>query len=184
MAQGTLFYLIGPSGAGKDAILNSARDQLAGSAPVLFAHRYITRDSQAGGENHIALTSAEFAQRQQLGLFAMTWHSHEYDYGIGVEIDAWLETGANVVVNGSREYLPQASERYPRMQVILVEVSPDALRQRLEERGRETQEEIQARLDHNQQLLPVGHPHLHRLNNDTPLAETTARLIDLLKQSA
>jgi ribose 1,5-bisphosphokinase len=42
MKQGTLFYLIGPSGAGKDALLAYARDQLAGSSPVLFSHRYIT----------------------------------------------------------------------------------------------------------------------------------------------
>ena len=182
MAQGTLFYLIGASGAGKDALLAYTRDQLAGSLPVLFAHRYITRDSQAGGENHIALTPAEFAQRQQLGLFALSWQSHQFEYGIGVEIDAWLGAGAHVVVNGSREYVPQASERYAQMQVILVEVNPDTIRQRLEQRGRETLEEIEARLAHNQQLPPVEHPHLHRLNNDTSLAETAARFIDLLNQ--
>jgi ribose 1,5-bisphosphokinase len=183
MAKGTLFYLVGPSGAGKDALLTSAREQLAASVPVLFAHRYITRDSQAGGENHIALTPAEFAQRRQLGLFAMNWQSHQHDYGIGVEIDAWLEAGAHVVVNGSREYLPHASERYAQIQVILVEVDPDVMRQRLEERGRETQEEIQARVAHNQQLPPVEHPQLHRLNNNRSLAETSAKLIDLLKQA-
>ena len=101
-SEATLFYLIGPSGAGKDALLTYAREHLAGSIPVLFSHRYITRPSQVGGENHVALTEAEFYQRQQLGLFALSWQSHQCAYGIGLEIDTWMQAGAHVVVNGSR----------------------------------------------------------------------------------
>ena len=181
MSPATLFYLIGPSGSGKDALLTYAREHLSGSENVLFSHRYITRPSQAGGENHIALTQAEFDQRQQLGLFALNWQSHQYAYGIGVEIDAWLQAGAHVVINGSREYLPQASERYPHMRVILLDVNSDVIRQRLVERGRETAQEIDARIAHNQQLPPVEHPRLNVLNNDSSLAETGAKLIALLK---
>lgn len=181
MSQSTLFYLIGPSGAGKDALLAYAREHLRGSENILFSHRYITRPSQAGGENHIALTQAEFDQRQQLGLFALSWQSHQYAYGIGVEIDAWLQAGAHVVISGSREYLPQASQRYPQMLVILVKVNSDIIRQRLVERGRETVQEIEARIAHNQQLPPVEHPRLYVLNNDSSLAEAGVKLITLLK---
>ena len=182
MKQPTLFYLIGPSGAGKDALLSYAREHLAGSVSVLFSHRYITRSSQAGGEDYISLTQAEFDQRQQLGLFALSWRSHQYAYGIGIEIDAWMQAGAHVVVNGSREYLRQAGQRYPQMQVILLEVSEEIIRQRLVERGRETAQEIEARIAHNQQLPPVEHPRLHLLNNDASLAETGAKLMALLKR--
>jgi ribose 1,5-bisphosphokinase len=184
MTQATLFYLVGPSGSGKDALLAYAREHVAGSVPVLISHRYITRPSQAGGENHIALTPAEFDQRMQLGLFALSWQSHQYNYGIGVEIDTWLQAGAHVVVNGSREYLPQASQRYPHMQVILLEVSAAVIRQRLVERGRETAQEIEARIAHNQQLPPIEHPHLHVLNNDSSLSETGAKLMALLTGEA
>ena len=180
MQQGYLVYLIGPSGSGKDALLTYARQRIDGSSPILFAHRYITRPSQAGGEDYIALTQAEFDQRQQLGLFALNWQSHDLSYGLGIEIDAWINAGVNVVINGSREYLPVASQRFPQMRVILLEVSADTIRQRLEERGRETADEIEARIAHNQQLPPVTHPHLHTLNNDTPLAETGSKFIDLL----
>jgi ribose 1,5-bisphosphokinase len=181
MTQGYLFYLIGPSGAGKDALLAHARQQIGGHLPVLFAHRYITRPSQAGGENYIALTQAEFDQRQQRGLFALSWQSHHYSYGLGIEIEGWMRAGLHVVVNGSREYLPVASRRFAQMRVILLEVSPEVIRQRLEERGRETADEIDARIAHNQQLPAVSHPHLHVLDNNTPLADTGARFIELLK---
>ena len=183
MKQGNLFYLIGPSGAGKDALLTYARQQIDGSLPILFAHRYITRSSQAGGENYISLTEAEFDQRQQLGLFALDWQSHHNRYGLGIEIDVWMKAGVQVVINGSREHLPVASRRFPELQVILLEVSADTIRQRLEQRGRETADEIEARIVHNQQLPAVTHPHLHILNNDTPLAETGNKFIELLKEA-
>ena len=120
MPKGKLFYVIGASGAGKDSLMNHARQQLAGSQPIVFAHRYITRPAEAGGENHISLFPAEFNNRKALGLFAMEWESHGQQYGIGIEIKTWLVSGINVVVNGSREYLSVVGERFPEMSVILI----------------------------------------------------------------
>jgi ribose 1,5-bisphosphokinase len=183
MPQGTLFYVIGPSGSGKDSLMNYARQQLAGGGDqaVLFAHRYITRPMDAGGENHIELSAAEFLQRRALGLFALDWHSHNTHYGIGSEIVTWLNAGSNVVVNGSREYLPTATERFPAMRVVLIDVSPDVLRQRLTDRGRETPAEIESRIDRSRQIAPVVHPNLILLNNDAPLVESGARFVRVLK---
>jgi ribose 1,5-bisphosphokinase len=190
--MGTLFYVIGPSGAGKDSLMTYAREQLAGQSPeqqpgrssgqkpVLFAHRYITRPMDAGGENHVCLTVSEFLTRQTLGLFALHWQSHQNHYGIGAEIITWMNAGANVVVNGSREYLPTASERFPEMKVILIEVSPDVLRHRLTERGRESPAEIETRIARSQQIAPVSHPNLIRLSNDAPLVESGGRFVALL----
>ncbi len=181
MSTGTLFYVIGPSGSGKDSLMNYAREQIDGQQGVLFAHRYITRPMDAGGENHVCLTHAEFQQRKALGLFALDWQSHQNLYGIGIEIVNWMNTGVNVVVNGSREYLPVASQRFPAMQVILIDVSPDVLRQRLLARARETPAEIEARIDRSRQIEPVAHPNLLILNNDTPLTESGARFMEMLQ---
>jgi ribose 1,5-bisphosphokinase len=180
MSTGTLYYVIGPSGSGKDSLMSFARDRIDGQRPVLFAHRYITRPMDAGGENHVCLTPAEFDQRKRLGLFALHWQSHENQYGIGSEIVVWLNAGLNVVVNGSREYLPVATERFPAMQVVLIRVSPDVLRARLTARARETPADIEARIARNSLLPPVVHPNFTILDNDAPLAETGSRFIELL----
>lgn len=180
MAIGKLFYVIGPSGSGKDSLMTYAREQVAGLLPILFAHRYITRPMDAGGENHVCLTTSEFLNRRELGLFALDWQSHQNYYGIGIEIRAWMNAGANVVVNGSREYLPIASERFPELNVILIDVSPEVLRQRLTARGRETPDEINARIERNLKIPPVVHPNLILLNNDTSLAESGSRFIQIL----
>ena len=82
---GPLVYVMGPSGAGKDSVLGRARAMLSIDLPVVFAHRYITRPVDAGGENHVALSHAEFALRRAHGLFAFHWQAHGNDYGIGLE---------------------------------------------------------------------------------------------------
>ncbi|AYL94460.1 phosphonate metabolism protein/1,5-bisphosphokinase (PRPP-forming) PhnN [Mucilaginibacter celer] len=141
-----LFYVIGPSGAGKDTLMNYARQQINGSENVIFAHRYITRPPFAGSENHVSLSNEEFELMKKGGMFALHWGSHGKYYGIGQEINNWLNKGFNVVVNGSREYLPVAQRLYPDLFVILITASAEVLIKRLAGRGRETDEEIAARI--------------------------------------
>lgn len=140
-----LFYLMGPSGSGKDSLLRALREHLGGDDRVVVAHRYITRPADAN-EASVALTTEEFHRRVALGCMAMHWHSHGLHYGVGVEVEQWLERGLKVIVNGSREYLPQAVARYPKLCALHVRVSPDALAARLRQRGRESEEAIARRL--------------------------------------
>ena len=142
---GKLIWLMGPSGSGKDSLLAELR--LREQTQLLVAHRYITRDASAGSENHIALSEREFFSRAGQNLLALSWHANGLYYGVGVEIDLWLHAGFDVVVNGSRAHLPQARARYQSALLpICLQVSPEILRQRLENRGRENASEINARL--------------------------------------
>jgi len=145
MSTGRLYYVMGPSGAGKDSILTWVREHGVAYG-VVCAHRYITRPAHAGGENHVALSEAEFHSREQRGLFALTWQAHGLHYGLGNEVVTWLARGANVLVNGSRSALSCAFERFPTMQPVLITASPECIAQRLKKRGRESETEMTARI--------------------------------------
>ncbi|HEX2826523.1 MAG TPA: phosphonate metabolism protein/1,5-bisphosphokinase (PRPP-forming) PhnN [Burkholderiales bacterium] len=175
-----LFYVVGASGVGKDSLIAYARERLATSRAIVFAHRYITRPAECGRENHIELSCAEFAQRERLGLFAMSWESHGYRYGIGVEIDAWLAQGLSVVVNGSRDYVPQVRRRYPDIGVVWVSAPPEVVESRLQSRGRESSREIEARLERNSRLGVEAPDDVLRIDNDGTLETAGERLIALL----
>lgn len=182
--RGQLYCLIGPSGGGKDSLISYVRNRLNGNGPVFFTHRYITRVPNVEGENHVALSREEFLQRLEKGLFAMHWRSHGCYYGIGIEIDHWLSKGCQVLVNGSRLYVPEARRRYPDLKVILIKVSLDVLKRRLEARGRETPEQIKARLERNIQTNDalVNMPYAV-INNDGALDKAGEMLIQhLLRQ--
>jgi ribose 1,5-bisphosphokinase len=179
---GRLFYVVGASGVGKDTLIAYARERVAAGGRVVFADRYITRANQPGGENHVELTRPEFERRERLGLFAMSWESHGYRYGIGNEIDAWLAQGRTVVVNGSRDHVQAARQRYPDIAVVWISAHPRAVEERLQSRGRESREEIDSRLARNSRLGMQPPPGVLRIDNDGTLEEAGARLVELLTE--
>ncbi|KNC08297.1 ribonucleoside-triphosphate reductase [Pantoea sp. RIT-PI-b] len=171
-----LIWLTGPSGAGKDSLLNALRE--APPDNLLIAHRYITRAADAGGENHVALSELEFRRREALGLFAISWQAHGLHYALGKEIDLWLAQGLNVLVNGSRLHLPRVQQHYgAQLLPLVLQVSPPVLEQRLRQRGRESEAEIEKRLARAAEPLPA---HCYVLNNDGALSDTLGQLRHLL----
>jgi ribose 1,5-bisphosphokinase len=184
MTMAKLFYIIGASGAGKDSLISYVNRRRSEDTTAVFAHRYITRDADAKGENHIALSPDEFNLRKTKGCFAMHWHSHQTHYGIGIEIDSWLQLGLNVVVNGSRGYLPQAVNRYPDMIPVMIRVEYEVMRDRLFARGRETKEQIAARMDQAMRLeTATQHSRMHTIDNNGALIEAGEELCALIFNS-
>jgi ribose 1,5-bisphosphokinase len=184
--MGPLVYVMGPSGAGKDSVLDRARAMMADDLAVAFAHRYITRPADAGGENHVALSPAEFARRRAHGLFALHWHAHGNDYGIGTEIDAWRLAGLTVVVSGSREHFIMATERSADTIPVLITAPAERLQARLAERGREDAAAVTERLRRGL-AYDLDVPGLVTIVNDGALddaARAFVRLLATLRQPA
>jgi len=174
-----LFYVIGASGAGKDTLMNYARETISGSEKTIFAHRYITRPPFTGNENHVHLSTAEFGLRIENNLFALYWQSHAQFYGIGTEINTWLKQGFNVVVNGSRQYLPIARQLYPNLVVILIEVSPEVIALRLASRGRENAADIEKRIARTAEIS-TGIENCIKIQNDGAIENAGDELINVI----
>jgi len=173
-----LVYLMGASGSGKDTVLRLLARLPHAGAPVLVAHRYITRGSDAH-EASVPLDPREFARRAALGCFALHWDSHGLRYGVGIEIDAWMARGAMVIVNGSRIHLTAAHARYPALCAVHLAVDPAALERRLIARGRETPRAIAERLERAQRPFDVPEGcDLRRLDNSGAPEAAAARLLD------
>ena len=104
---GRLIYLIGPSGSGKDSLLDAARARLA-ERGCRIVRRVITRSAEAVGEAALGVSAQQFAEMEAQGAFALSWHANGLAYGIPREIDDWLAAGQDVLVNGSRGHLRNA----------------------------------------------------------------------------
>ena len=177
---GRLIYLMGPSGAGKDSLIDAARATLA-AHNVVIARRVITRSAEAKGEDAIGVSQERFEHMCAEGDFALHWRANGLAYGIPVQIDSWLQQGCTVLVNGSRAHLAEARQRYPDLLAVLLTVEPRVLRQRLLSRGRESLEDIERRLARSQQLV-VSDQDVCLLDNSTHLDDAVARLLDLLRK--
>ena len=177
-----IVYVMGPSGAGKDTLLTYARGRVDPNR-VVFAHRYITRPANAGGENHVALSATEFTARQSAGLFALSWESHGFMYAIGVEIDQWLDQGVVVVISGARAAWPSAMTRYREAIGVVVNTPADIRAARLAKRGREDEAAIRARLARDVQVYAASGKVYH-LDNSGPLPVAGDALVTLLRDTA
>lgn len=178
--SGALIYLMGPSGVGKDSLIDAARAKLL-EHNVAIVRRVITRSAEAKGEDAVGVSVERFEQLCAMGEFALHWRANGLAYGIPKEIDSWLQQGRTVLVNGSRAYLAEARERYPDLLAILLTVDPQVLRQRLLARGRESLEDIEQRLARSQQLQ-LADQIVCVLDNSGQLDDTVAQLMALLRE--
>ncbi len=176
---GTLVAVVGPSGAGKDSVIAYARERLSGEAAVHFVRRVITRPSVPSLEDHDTLSHAAFASAQAAGAFALSWTSHGLSYGIPVATDHEIRSGRVAVANLSRGALAALQGRYANVLVAEITASPEVLGRRLALRGRETAEEVAARLTRTvAENRSAGQRHV--IDNSGALAEAGERFVALV----
>lgn len=176
---GRLIAVVGPSGAGKDTLLAA----LAARRPdLVLVRRAITRPAEAGGEDHEALTEAEFAARAAAGDFLFHYRAHGLRYGIPRAALAEVAAGRTVLFNGSRAALGAARAAFAGLEVVMVTAPAAVLAARLAARGRESPAEIAQRLARGGALsVPDG---ARVVVNDGTIDEGVARLEAALNPAA
>jgi ribose 1,5-bisphosphokinase len=172
-----LVLVVGPSGAGKDTLIDTARAALTEDPRFRFVRRVITRPVDAGGEAHEAVAEATFAART----FALAWRAHGLRYGIPSDIAADLAARRVVVANVSRGVIAEAAARFP-VRVIEVTAPPGVLAARLGARGRESAADVAARLARNV-AIPGGVP-IETVTNDATVETGVARFVAALNRAA
>jgi ribose 1,5-bisphosphokinase len=141
-----LIYVVGPSGAGKDSVMQVLKAHWSDLPPAHWARRTITRTVQADAETHESVDQAEFERLSRMNLFAMSWQANGLCYGIRHAELVPLEAGHCVFVNGSRAYAPHVLEVWPEATFVLITAPIDLLARRLQMRAREDELAIAHRL--------------------------------------
>ena len=174
MPRGTLFLVVGPSGAGKDSLIARA---CARRPDLYLMPRTITRPADAGA--HVAVTEEEFSALKRSYAFSLNWDANGLRYGISRDLEARLEAGQSVILNGSRSIVEDATARFDPTRVIYVSARLDVLAHRLRERGREDDNEIELRLARADRGAPKG-PNVIAIDNSDSLEESSTAFIAAL----
>ena len=136
--------VVGPSGAGKDALIERAKLAFAGDKRFVFARRIVTRAAMA--EDHDTLDTRAFDEAEARGAYLLSWHAHDLGYGLPIDLRSDLEQGRIVIANVSRGVILQAEALGFRVHVLHVTADPVILAARIAARGRESMAEVRARL--------------------------------------
>ena len=145
IGPGRLVLVVGPSGAGKDTLIDLARAACAGDDRVVFARRVVTREA-SGFENNEQVTPEAFRQALALGAFAMHWEAHGLSYALPGAVTDDVRAGRTVVANISRAVVGRLREAYADVVVVAVTAPPEVLAARLAARGRNSDGPIAQRL--------------------------------------
>lgn len=145
-SPGRLVLVVGPSGVGKDTLINGAHAALADDGRFVFVRRIVTRPADAALEDHHSLSEAMFEQLRAEGKLALSWQAHGLRYGLPASVVSDIADGKIVVANGSRQALGFARQIFPDCAVVVITADETLRAQRLLQRGREDGAQIAERL--------------------------------------
>ena len=174
MRKGLFLAIVGPSGSGKDTIIEALCKQLPNIKRV---KRYITREQQkAGGEDSYNIDFDTFRKLERDGGFAFSWSAHHLKYGLPITIFDEINVGKSLIANISRSILDQLSDKFEYYEIILITASDKILAERLEKRGRESKAQIEERLARSSFTIPNGISPLI-LRNETTVEDAVSKII-------
>lgn len=181
--RGAMIVVVGPSGAGKDSLINGARAYFRDDERVGFVQRVITRPADGETEDHQTVTPNEFAAMESAGMFAVWWQAHDLYYGIPAHTLFDIDAGKTLILNGSRKALSNFKPVYPTLAVIEITADPDVIAERLRQRGRETGDEIEKRMS---RIADDWHPDcpFERVDNSRNLTVAQKDFVEAIERLA
>jgi guanylate kinase len=168
VARGRLFVVTGPSGVGKGTLIKKLLERVPGLELSVSATTRPPRPGERDGVDYHFLSEQEFDRLLAEDQFMehASYSGHRYGSLVS-EVEPRLERGAGVVLEIELQGARQIRARMPDAVLVFVAPpSPEALRERLEKRGTDSEEEIERRLRVASDELAAQSEFRHVILND------------------
>jgi len=153
MAHGTLYLIVGPTGSGKEALIDAVletRPEIRRAPLIVSAEK--SRNACVVG----AISSDAFLRFMRLGSFALQWDSDGTRYGLTHDATRQLRDGQSLILCCDSFVIERARAMYPDVQAIYITARMDILRRRLASMGFGSDTDIDMHLAQNERLRPRG----------------------------
>ena len=177
-----VFVITGPSGVGKGTLIRSMFDRLPGLELSVSATTRAPRPGESDGVAYHFLTPEQFDALVAAGEF-VEWAEYSGNrYGtLRSELERRLEGGIPVVLEIEVQGARQVREKMPQaVQVFIAPPSGETLRDRLERRGTDTEEQVHRRLETAAAELAAQPEFAHVVVNDE-LEDAVSALVAIVQ---
>jgi ribose 1,5-bisphosphokinase len=176
IGPGRLILIVGPSGAGKDTLLDLARAACAGDPNIVFPRRVVTRAASAA-EDNAHLGEEAFAEALAEGAFAIHWEAHGHRYALPRRVEDEIRAGRTVVVNVSRTVVDVLRQSYAEVITVSVTAPPGILAERLAARSRGSDGAVALRLGRSVEEIETPDIVIVNVGDVAPHAQTLVRVV-------
>jgi ribose 1,5-bisphosphokinase len=166
-----VILIVGASGVGKDTLLKSIQDD----AGLNFVKRYITREPDNNESNYYVDDEA-FNSLENDNYFISTWKAHGNKYGIAL---SHITNGINII-SISRGAIKDFENRFDTVTTINITIPKELLYKRLKNRGRESDQEIQKRIDRSYPIIEAEN--LREFDNSKSIEESSKDFVKLIQK--
>jgi guanylate kinase len=146
--RGKLIVVSGPSGAGKDTLIQAALEAIPELALIASATTREPREGEVDGKDHVFLSREEFERWIEKDRF-LEWAEYSGNlYGTPKHsVEELLDRGRSVILRIELQGARQIKERRPEALMVFVRApSLEETRRRLESRATETSESVESRM--------------------------------------
>ncbi len=169
MAKGLLFVLSGPSGVGKNTVLDELFKDFDGVSYSVSATTRERREGEVEGENYFFISEEKFKKIEANDGFIESAVVHGHYYGTPKKfVDKKLDEGEDIILEIDTQGAKQVREKYPEaVYIFLLPPSLEELENRLDKRGSEDNKSKNIRLKNARQELKEVHNYDYEVINDS-----------------
>lgn len=110
----------------------------------------------------------------------MIWQANDLCYGVRRGMEAHLKAGRDVVVNGSREYVPQLMQLFPDAKIVWIEADTKLVMDRLIKSKSNSGAALLRRQERIDQFMAPAQHEIIRIDNSGPPHIAGSRLCEIL----
>lgn len=173
-----LYYLVGKPNSLKQALVSVLRKSLTGQSDIIIPKVYTTDKVAAEGDNYSYIDERNFLLRQSMDLYGLSWEKKGHFYGVNGDFSQRLESGVDIILNGSLLNFEQAKKLCPNMNTIVVrKQKSDGDNDRCEYLIAENDE---VKLEWECQDTKFGHPYVLTLMSDQCMGNAIEMILSLV----
>lgn len=182
--SGRLVVLSGPSGVGKDTVIDAWRAVDDRVRRVVACTSRAPREGEVDGESYHFLTRAEFEDRVAAGDFLEYKEVHGNLYGTPLrQMEAMLAEGLIAILKIDVQGAAEVRKLRPdALTIILLPPSMRELEARIRGRAQDSEETIQKRLAGARAEMAAADDYQHQIVNDR-ISRVVQKLVEILEGS-